>query len=293
MNKINYKKSLVALAACRHESFYPGGLNAYVPDGTTICREDEEEIMEDEEEIIIGGANFQAMSFTDGDFSMKYRIYVPVSNSKCLNPLPVLLFFHGAGERGDDNCSQLFYAGLNYIFAEGSPPLDAIILAPQCPKNYKWVDVHSWADCQYSTNEIEESKPLSSVLKVLKYITDNYNVDENRIYLIGMSMGGYATWDLLVRHGDFIAAAIPICGGCDVSKAELIKDIPIYTFHGTADAVVPANGTANMVSELKRLGSKNVVYVEYDGSGHDIWDRAMKTQGLMQWLFRQSLSNRC
>lgn len=277
--------SLIALAACRQYSFYPDGLVAYELNGAVISQEQKEE-------ITIGGATFQAMSFSDGDFSMKYRICVPESGAKSQNPLPVLLFFHGAGERGDDNCSQLSYAGLDYIFAEDSPSLNAIVIAPQCPENYKWVDVPSWSDCRYSTQKIAESKPLSSVLKILKYTTDIYNTDENRIYSMGMSMGGYATWDLLVRHGDFIAAAVPICGGCDVSKAELIKDITIYTFHGTADAVVPADGTVKMVSELERLNNDNIIYVEYEGSGHDIWNKALKTQGLMQWLFGQSLSKR-
>jgi predicted peptidase len=106
---------------------------------------------------------------------------------------------------------------------------------------------------------------------------------------MGMSMGGYATWDLLVRHTDLIAAAIPICGGCDTTKYERLIDKPIYTFHGEADPLVSVAGTREMYRLLQEAGSKKITYVEYPNEGHGIWNKAMRTAGLMDWLYAQSL----
>jgi len=113
----------------------------------------------------------------------------------------------------------------------------------------------------------------------------NYNVDTKRIYAMGMSMGGFATWDLITRHNDVFAAAIPICGGGDTSKVDVLKNTAIKTFHGSEDPLVDVNNTREMYNVLKEHG--NIDYTEYTGAGHDIWNRVMEEEHLMDWLYNR------
>ncbi len=256
-------------------------------------------------DIINGTATFKAMTVTNGTTTLNYRIYIPQQASS--QATPVLFFFHGAGESAGyaapNNEPANFYEGFNGLFNDNdSPILDSIVIVPQCPGqtlnasdvSNRWVNIPTWTTNPYSTDAISESKQLDTVLKLLKYYdeSDGIQIDRDQIYAMGMSMGGFATWDLLVRHSDIFAAAIPICGGCDVSKASLLKDVPIYTFHGTADTTVYPTGTNQMVTALQDVGNTKVTYVRYEGSGHAIWNQAMATDGLMEWLYSQKLSDR-
>ena len=118
-------------------------------------------------------------------------------------------------------------------------------------------------------------------------INEKYSCDENRHYIMGLSMGAYATWDLLARHTDMFAAAVAICGGADTSTAEKIKDIPIWAAHGTADSVVPCSGSQNMVQALKDAGSTSIHYTEYEGKPHAIWNIVAADPEILNWLFSQ------
>ena len=104
---------------------------------------------------------------------------------------------------------------------------------------------------------------------------------------MGLSMGAYGVWDLLVRHTDLFAAAIPICGGADPSKAQLLTDMPIQTFHGTKDTSVPPMGTDAMVEAIRSAGGTLIEYEAMEGKGHVIWDEAVATEDLIGWLFYQ------
>ena len=233
-----------------------------------------------------GRAVFKSMEYKDGDYSMKYRIYLPDGYETSDKDYPVLMFFHGAGEVGNDNELQLKYDGFKDMMNDAdSPVLDSIVIAPQCPSGEKWVNVPAWTNCEYSTETIAESASLEAALKLLKYYAENERINENAIYSMGLSMGGYATWDIAVRHSELLAAIAPICGGCDTSKAALLADMPVYTFHGSADTTVPPTGTRNMVNALREAGNENVEYIEYDGQGHGVWDPAMRTEGLADWIF--------
>lgn len=238
--------------------------------------------------VTLGTASFVGMKATNGDFTMYYRIYIPEERTEAL---PVMLFFHGVGESGSDNRAPLgTYDGFQELFNDATSPIyNSIVLVPQCPSSTKWVDVASTKDGQYSTDELEESTAVQTALKILKLYSEQVTIDKSRIYAMGMSMGGFATWDLLIRHTDLIAAAIPMCGGCDTSKYELLLNKPIYTFHGSADPLIPVTGTREMYRLLTEAGSTKITYVEYEGAMHDIWNRAMRTEGLMTWLYSQSL----
>lgn len=234
--------------------------------------------------ISLGDAQFAAMEFVDGAYSLKYRVYLPQGYGGSERRYPLLLFLHGAGERGDNNTAPLTsYAGFRALFEGDSPVNDSIVIVPQCPEGEQWVNVSTWAQCIYSTEEIGESASLSAVLRLLNYYDGHFRVDRQRLYLMGLSMGGYATWDLLVRHGDVFAAAVPICGGCDVSRASSLQGKPIHAFHGSADPVVPPDGSRAMAQAL----GEGMLYTEYAGADHFVWDRAMQEEGLMQWLYSQ------
>ena len=107
---------------------------------------------------------------------------------------------------------------------------------------------------------------------------------------MGISMGGFGTWDLLMRHGDMFAAGVPVCGGADLSKAELLKNMPIYTAHGTWDDIVPyGDSTKAMVQAIKNAGGKSIIYKEYS-AGHVMWDNLANEPDLLEWLFSQKKS---
>ncbi len=222
---------------------------------------------------------------------MTYRIYVP-ADYDAGKSYPLVVFLHGAGERGTDNAAQ-FKNGIGQLFKKvGSPLFDCIIIAPQCPGSMKWVDVAAWTDCNYSTDKIPESIPMQGVLQIIEETEKAYNVDTDRRYVTGISMGGYGTWDLLIRHGDMFAAGIPVCGGCDVSKAAQLVDVPIMTFHGALDPTVPNKGTLSMVSAIKAAGGTKIELIEYPNGKHNIWEDAYATDGLAEWLLSHKLSDR-
>ena len=166
--------------------------------------------------------------------SVDYLLYIPkdYSNDK---KWPLVLFLHGAGERGSDlNLVQRH--GPSKLVAEGKD-FPFILVSPQCPENQWW-----------------NTDPQIEILdRLLKYIQKNYSVDSDRIYITGLSMGGFGTWKMLERYPDRFAAAVPICGGGDSAKACLAKDVPIWVFHGQKDNVVPIREDAKMVDAIKRM----------------------------------------
>lgn len=232
-------------------------------------------------------APFGAHVFETEEGSIPYRIYVPEGQRE---NLPVLLFMHGAGERGSENHPQLVTAIA--AFAKNNPEAkDSIIIAPQCPADTQWVNT-PWYEVDYKVDEIPESWQLKVVMKILDSVVEQYKADRDRLYVMGLSMGGFATWDLLMRHGDVFAAGMPICGGADPSKAQLLKDIPIRTFHGDVDDAVLVQGTRNIYNAIVAAGGKKIEYKEYAGEGHWVWDMACSEPGIGAWLYSNRRSDR-
>ena len=214
---------------------------------------------------------------------LKYRIHVPEAKDPA-EKLPLILFFHGAGERGDDNVSQLTH-GANPIMAYAKKAdTDVIVIAPQCPKGKQWVDTPWSADSH--TMPAKPSESMQLVIDLLKEVRETMPVDETRIYVTGLSMGGFGTWDIIQRMPDTFAAAMPVCGGGDTAEAETIKDIPIHVFHGGNDTVVKTKRSQDMVAALKTAGS-TVQYTEYPGVGHDSWSKTYSTDENLAWLLAQ------
>jgi predicted peptidase len=124
------------------------------------------------------------------------------------------------------------------------------------------------------------------LLELIPALRKEYGIDPKRIYVTGLSMGGFGTWDLIARKPDWFAAAAPVCGGADEATAATISKIPVWAFHGDQDGAVKPSRSRNMVEALKKAGGEPK-YTEYKGVGHDSWNPAYKDPELMKWLFRQ------
>ncbi len=226
----------------------------------------------------------------EGGYTMPYRLYIPKDYDEGKS-YPVLFFLHGAGERGNDNENQLTNA--LPILAKVSPDLisEMIVVAPQCPANEQWVDA-DWSKGNYSIEKYPETKALKTAMKILDKTLSEYNCDTDRLYVMGLSMGGYGTWDVLARHGERFAAGIPLCGGGDPSQAEILKEIPIWTYHGDADTTVKFSGTKEMVEAIEAAGGEKIIFTPVAGAGHNIWNTAAGNKELLPWLLSNKLSDR-
>jgi predicted peptidase len=227
---------------------------------------------------------FEPREFAGGDGKvLKYRLLKPLNfNSNKVYPL--VIFLHGAGERGDDNTVQLVHGMADFCKTARRDQNPCYVLAPQCPKNEKWADI-DWASNGVELPD-QPSDSMRLVFELVDSMLSEAALDKNRIYITGLSMGGYGTWDAIARRPDFFAAALPICGGGDPKTAEKIKHIPISCFHGDNDKVVPPERSQTIIDAIKNAGG-NPKYTEYPGVGHDSWTRTYSDDAVHQWLFSQ------
>ena len=235
----------------------------------------------------------KSLFIAKGYNQLDYCEYKPDNISE--TKVPLVLFLHGSGERGTDNKSQLKNAIKEVVNASSTSLfMQSVVIAPQCPTfPTQWVDT-PWSNGNYKLEDVKESKILSKVVSLVEKYKNNDYIDSNRVYVVGLSMGGFGTWDLIARHKDLFTAAVPICGGGPVDAVETLKDFPIYTFHGTKDTTVPYEGTSEMAKLLKNAGNKDIQFISYEGDGHGIWNKAIKHQGnntspsLENWLFSKT-----
>lgn len=227
---------------------------------------------------------FEAKTYTSAEgHSLNYRIHIP-ENMDLETRYPFVLFFHGAGERGRYNKNQLVHGVkdiLAYCIQSNTP---VIIVAPQCPPEEQWVNTPWSADAH--TMPENPSASMTLAIGLLKELRATLPVDETRIYVTGLSMGGFGVWDIIQRMPDTFAAAMPVCGGGDTGIASVIKDIPTWVFHGGSDSVVKTKRSRDMVAALEKVGGK-VRYTEYKGVGHNSWDRAYNDKEALRWLLSQ------
>ena len=227
---------------------------------------------------------FQVCEFAypGGNGLLKYHLYVPENIE---GRLPVVLFLHGAGERGDDNEKQLTKGFPPHYFGSGSyEKYPAIIVAPQCPEDKRWVET-DWGRGSYDMAETGESDLLRAVFELMEHLCRTLPADTDRVYVTGISMGGFGTWDIAVRHPEMFAAALPVCGGADPREVHRMCGIPTLTFHGSDDDIVPAGGTEAAATALEEAGGR-VRFVEYPpGLGHGCWDAAYGDTDTFSWLF--------
>lgn len=230
-------------------------------------------------------AIFDYRTFQNGDTVLPYRIYVPF-NYKPDGKYPLLVNLHGAGLRGNDNVKHLSFIQ-NVMNMEGVGADQAIIIFPQCPEGQQWVDT-DWTLGSYSIDKVPESNELKAVMELISQLQQEFSVDENRIYACGFSMGGYGTWDLLLRHPDVFAAGVPMCGAGDPSKAEILKTTPAWAIHGAKDPTVPVTGSQDMAAAMESVGAENCHYTELPTHEHDVWNYTYTNWEIFIWLFSQS-----
>ena len=219
---------------------------------------------------------------------LPYRLYVPLIQGSG-KKYPLVLFLHGAGERGTDNRKQLFRFNTP-AFWEKYP---CFIVAPQCPETSlgETNDENTWVKTPFSSNrhsmELSPTWPMALSIQLLKEIVATYPVDRSRIYVTGLSMGGFGTWEILQRCPvKQFAAAIPICGGADLAFAPKFANIPLWVFHGGVDSTVLTQRSRDVVAAI-RLAGGSPIYTEYPNVTHDCWTQTYQDMKVWDWLFAQ------
>ncbi|HYJ11474.1 MAG TPA: prolyl oligopeptidase family serine peptidase [Polyangiaceae bacterium] len=232
---------------------------------------------------LVSGFEARSLQGTKG-VTLQYRLF-KVSNPTPGMKYPLILFLHGAGERGDDNTAQLTANQGATVWASDAHQAEhpAYVIAPQCPADQQWVDT-DWTLGSYSTTNIPVSDELATALEIADEVAMEFETDPARHYITGLSMGGYGTWDAIIRNPARFAAALPVCGAGDPSKVDLIKDLRLWVAHGDADSVVPVSGSRDMVAALEAAGSA-VEYSEYAGVDHDSWSQTYANEDIVNWLF--------
>ena len=214
-----------------------------------------------------------------------YRYRKP-ANHDSKKKYPLLVFLHGSGGRGSDNQQQLLDA--NSIGALNKQQVfskyESFVFIPQVASEERWVSV-PWDTKEY------ELAPISSSMRMTfqaldRFIKKNRSIDRNRIYVMGLSMGGWGTWDAISRRPEFFAAAVPICGSGDPIQSSKLTNLPIWAWHGERDEVISVTGSQEMVRAIDEAGGK-IRYTEIKGRGHDSWLDVWNSQELWKWLYEQ------
>lgn len=227
-------------------------------------------------------AAFEALVYDDGQGGeLKYRLLVPENTDESM---PVLLFLHGAGERGDDNGRQLIWG--KDLMLKAAREYNCIVVAPQCPAGEKW-SIVDWSQDKITFSS-EPSEPMRLANALIDGLAAQYNIDTNRLYIMGLSMGGYGSWDAVCRWPGRFAATAPVCGGGDPDKAHLLVNTPVWAFHGDADPVVSVELSRTMIQAIKDAGG-DPKYTEYPEVGHGSWVPAFVEPELLPWMMAQRL----
>ena len=196
----------------------------------------------------------------DPQWKFPFISYIPETVA---GKLPLILQLHGAGERGEggEDLKRVEIHGFPKIMGGEYP---CLFVFPQCPRDSFW------------------AARVESILAFIDQLKQNFDIDESRIYLTGLSMGGYGTWYTAMAKPSLFAAIVPVCGGGMAWNAGVLK-MPIWTFHGLADETVSANQTIEMIEKLKKT-NENLRYNLYEGVGHNSWDLAFSEE-LLEWFF--------
>ena len=213
-----------------------------------------------------------------------YRLLAPLPECRHV-PQPLVVFLHGAGERGDDGERHLRWLPERLAEAGARRRWPCWVLCVQCPDDERWVDA-DWDGVRPQTFAAAPTRPLRAVLAALDRVASDPGVDPNRVYLTGLSMGGFGAFDLAARVPERFAALLAVCGGGAPSTAHRLLGLPTTVYHGAADDVVPVVRSRIMVAALREVGAP-VDYRELDGVGHDAWRVAYGPDGALDWLFAQ------
>ena len=249
--------------------------------------------------LIFSSANiFAQENFLKGEFISKitgdtllYRYLTPQAPQKG-KKYPIVIFLHGSGERGNDNQAQLFHGSGQFLNPVNRENYPAYVLFPQCPEGQDGVFGKTLESEEPSGMPL--NPPLSNMMQTLKEFIEHYaalpNADPRRVYIMGISMGGIGTFEMVARYPEMFAAAIPICGSVNPQRfkqnAAGVKKVKFRLFHGDADLAVSVEGSRQAYKALKEFGA-NVEYFEFPGCTHNSWNPAFNRPDFLKWLFKQ------
>lgn len=234
---------------------------------------------------------YERQLFIQGNDTLPCRILSP-KNFSINTKYPLVVFLHGSGERGSDNDAQLTWGGNLFLDSANRENYPAIIVFPQCHNDSSWSAISrkqvadSLGNFSFPMDK-PPTKPLQMVMDFIDTLVTSGRVDPKRIYIGGLSMGGFGTYEILWRRPKLFAAAIAICGGGNPESVKLYgKKFPIWVFHGTLDPSVPVGNSRLMVNALQAEGAL-VKYTEYPNVYHNSWANAFAEPDLLKWLFAQ------
>jgi predicted peptidase len=218
---------------------------------------------------------------------LPYRILAPSKIEPHQN-YPLVLFLHGAGERGNDNEKQLVHAAVDFASKARREQFPAFVVFPQCPDGQRWVESDWGRPSGRGEFDLEPSQPMAAVLQLVDSLVQQLPVDPKRLYVTGLSMGGQGSWFAAARQPQRFAAMLEVCGGGDPTWATQYAGIPIWALHGQDDGVVPISRAREMVVALTQAGhAPEIRYTEYPGVGHNSWTQTFKRDDVFEWLFSQ------
>ena len=223
---------------------------------------------------------------SDTERTFSYRLMRPDPDLDAA-PYPLVVFLHGAGERGSDNQRQLKYLPEWMASERNRADHPCFLIALQCPEGESWAPFDRSNDMAPVPGPPQD--PLLAVVRAIDLLADSEPIDRTRIYLTGLSMGGYGAWRLASLHPDRFAAVVPICGGGDPVEADALTGMQIWAVHGTEDSVVPERLSRVMVEAVRDAGGI-VRYSPLEGVPHDSWTPAYRHLGVIQWMFRKRLA---
>lgn len=237
----------------------------------------------------LGAFEVEQIRFTGGEYrdeTFRYLVLSPQDGYEDGRKYPLIFFLHGAGERGDDPKKLLPHFPTQMAKPEWRKKFPCILVVPQCRNGKQWVNA-PWGDKESTPMAKEPSSDLQMAIAVLEKSIRTLPVDEDRVYLTGLSMGGFGAWELAMRRPELFAAVAPVCGGGDETQAARLKDIPIWAAHGEADRVVWPVRSRRMTEAVKKIGG-HIKYTEYPGVGHNSWTRFYAdTDGVVPWMLKQ------
>lgn len=227
-------------------------------------------------------SRFETHFFEHRGLRVPYRLMKPQAMAQQAR-YPLVLYLHGAGERGNDGGDVILKHGA-LEFAKRQDRFPCYVLAPQCPKGMKWSPYRKELGYYRLSDSASAIQDLLAAL--VRFVQAQERVDSSRLYVVGISMGGFGAWELAMRNPSLFAAAVPICGGGDATQARRLAHLSVWAFHGAADSIIKVEWSRAMIDSLKAAGG-STRYSEFQDVGHDVWTRAFATEELYEWLFAQ------
>ncbi|MBP5585951.1 MAG: prolyl oligopeptidase family serine peptidase, partial [Lentisphaeria bacterium] len=265
--------ALCAIAAVQLNAQFPGG---GAPQGN------QQQSQTEKWQKILKDTELEQKPFTKGED--KLNICQHLYNKEQPGKPAILVFLHGIGERGDNNLAQNELGVSDIVKNIRDQKQKVVLITCQCPSSELWAPLHRGGSG--AALQPLPSKSTGLIPDMIEAKIKEFDADPDRVYITGLSMGGYGTWDTISRRPDLFAAAIPICGGADPAQAPVLKDMAISIFHGDRDNLVPTNLSREMYKALQDAGNKNVKMTIYEGVEHNSWEKAYADPETFKLLFK-------